>query len=88
MSKGKTFHYIYKIIFLCGYPTGRYYLGKRTYHGENLQNDKYCGSGNFCKAYFKKYGAVYGETYIKEILEINPSYEVNKIREKAIIGDI
>lgn len=88
MGRGKMFHYIYKIIFLCGYPTGRYYLGKRTYHGENLQNDKYYGSGNFCKAYFKKYGAVYGETYIKEIIEINPSYNINKIREKAIIGNL
>lgn len=82
-----TIHYIYKIHFLCGYPTGRYYLGKRTYHGLDLQNDKYHGSGNFCKAYFKKYGAIYGETYIKEIIEINPSYEINKFREKLIIGD-
>lgn len=81
-------HYIYKIIFLCGYPCGRYYLGKRTYNGDDLTKDSYHGSGNFCKAYFKKYGIKEGITYIKQILEVNPSYEINKLREKIIIGDL
>lgn len=84
----RYYHYIYKIIFLCGYPTGRYYLGKRTYRGKNLQNDPYKGSGNFCRAYFKKYGGIYGETYLKEIIEINPSRTINREREKVIIGDL
>jgi len=88
ISNVKTFHYIYKIIFLCGYPTGRYYLGKRTYNGTDMQKDPYTGSGNFCKAYFKKYGVVYGETYLKEIIEINPSKKINKEREKIVIGDL
>ena len=82
----KHFHYIYKIHFLCGYPSGRYYLGKRTYYGPSIDDDKYTGSGTFCFAYFKKYGKIAGETYIKEILEINPSVEVNAEREKYWIG--
>lgn len=87
MSKYQI-HYIYKIHFLCGFPSGRYYIGKRTYHGRDLSRDKYTGSGNFCAAYFKKYGTVEGETYIKEILEINPSGEINKDREDFWIGDL
>jgi len=81
-------HYIYKIIFLRGYPTGRYYLGKRTYRGKDLNNDKYHGSGLFCRDYFKKYGVVLGDTYLKEIIEINPSKDINKLREEIIIGDL
>ena len=91
MKKGKKteqIHYIYKIHFLCGFPTGRYYLGKRTYNGEDISKDKYTGSGNFCKEYFNKYGAVPGKTYLKEIIEINPSHEVNKDREIIIVGDL
>lgn len=81
-------HYIYKIIFLRGYPCGRYYIGKRSYGGKNLIKDSYCGSGNFCKAYFKKYGAILGDTYLKEIVEINPSKKINETREKIIIGNL
>lgn len=86
-DKMQYFHYIYKIIFLCGEPVNRYYIGKRTYCGDDITKDKYCGSGNFCKTYFKKYGVVYNKTYLKEILEINQSYEINKERERIIIGD-
>ena len=86
--KKEQIHYIYKIHFLCGFPTGRYYLGKRTYNGVDISNDKYNGSGNFCKEYFEKYGAFNGKTYLKEILEINPSYEINKEREVIIVGDL
>lgn len=81
-------HYIYKIHFLCGYPSGRYYLGKRTFKGKDIAKDSYSGSGNFCFAYFKKYGKIEGETYIKEILEINPSKKINARREKIVIGDL
>ena len=45
-------YYIYKIHFLCGFPTGRYYIGKHIHYG-TLDTDKYAGSGNFCKAYYK-----------------------------------
>lgn len=80
-------HYIYKIIFLRGYPTGRYYLGKRSYHGNDISKDKYTGSGKFPKTYFKMYGKREGDTYIKEIIEINPSAKINADREAIIIGD-
>lgn len=79
-------YYIYKIHFLCGFPSGRYYIGKHKHSG-SLSNDKYTGSGNFCKAYFKKYGKKEGITYIKEILEINPSEEINNKREELLVGD-
>lgn len=84
---GKYF-YIYKIHFLRGFPAGRYYIGKRVYKGKDISNDKYVGSGNFCIAYFKKYGAIEGDTYIKEILEINPSKKINDNREAIWIGDL
>lgn len=83
MAKEKA-HYIYKIHFLCGYPTGRYYIGKHT----GYIDDTYGGSGKFCKAYYNKYGKVKGETYIREILEINPSKEINRDREKMVVGDL
>lgn len=89
MSMGKyEICYIYKIHFLRGFPAGRYYIGKRVYNGKDISNDKYTGSGNFCKSYFKKYGKVEGDTYIKEILEINPSKEINDDREVIWIGDL
>ena len=81
-------HYIYKIIFLCGELKNRYYLGKRTYNGIDITKDKYHGSGNFCKSYFKKYGIVEGKTYIKEVLEVNDSIEINRNRELVIIGNL
>ena len=86
-EKRKYYHYIYKIIFLKGEPEGRYYLGKRTYFGLSIDRDSYTGSGLFCKAYFKKYGSINGETYIKEIIEINTSIEENKLREDFWIKD-
>lgn len=88
MKNKEQIHYIYKIHFLCGFPTGRYYLGKRTYNGNDISKDKYHGSGNFCKEYFNKYGSIPGKTYLKEIVEINPSYNINKNREVIIIGDL
>ena len=83
-SKRQKVHYIYKIHFLCGFPTGRYYLGKHS----GYIDDSYAGSGKFCKAYYKKYGKINGVTYIKEIIEVNPDKEVNKDREEVIIGDL
>ena len=75
--------YIYKIHFLCGFPTGRYYLGKH----KGYIDDAYGGSGEFCRRYYKKYGKINGKTYIKEILEINPDVETNRVREILVIGD-
>lgn len=82
----QIFYYIYKITFLRGYPTGRYYIGKRTYCGPSIIQDKYAGSGTFCFAYYKKYGKIAGDTYIKEILEINPSQKINRDREDYWVG--
>ena len=81
-------HYIYKIHFLCGYPSGRYYIGKHTHNGADLSTDRYTGSGVFCFHYFKKYGRKPGITYIKEILEINPSKKINDDRELFYIGNL
>ena len=86
MDDGRI-HYIYKIHFLMGFPAGRYYIGKRTFKGDDISKDKYTGSGNFCFAYFKKYGRIEGKTYIREILEINPSKKINALREIEWIGD-
>lgn len=81
-------HYIYKIHFLCGYPSGRYYIGRHTHRGKTLDTDKYTGSGNFCKEYFKQYGKRLGITYLKEIIEINPSHKINVKREEFWVGDL
>ena len=80
-------HYIYRIDFLFGEP-GRYYLGKRSYRGKNINKDKYSGSGNFCFEYYKKYGCVINETYRKTIIEINETFEDNRKREEIIIGNL
>lgn len=82
--KREKVYYIYKIHFLCGFPAGRYYLGKH----KGYVDDTYGGSGKFCKAYYKKYGKINGITYIKEILEINPDEETNRLREEIIVGNL
>lgn len=84
----RYYHYIYKIIFLKGSPENRYYYGKRSFYGISIEDDKYTGSGNFCFAYFKKYGTIEGETYIKEIIEENPDIDTNRDRENFWIGDL
>ena len=81
-------HYIYKIHFLYGYPSGRYYIGRHAHRGKTLENDKYTGSGDFCDEYFREYGRKEGITYIKEILEINPTHKINVDRETFWIGDL
>ena len=58
------YFYTYKIILLKGSLAGKYYYGQ---HKTNRLNDSYAGSGKIIKAYFKKYGAVVNDTYIKEI---------------------
>lgn len=82
-------HYIYKIIFLCGTPEGRYYIGKRsTDRYDNWEEDPYGGSGTFCYNYFAKYGKVLGKTYLKQCLEETNSFEENIVREEYWIGDL
>lgn len=79
------FHYIYKITFLCGSHKGSYYIGKRTSRS-SPEKDSYRGSGIFCKRYYDKYGII--NTYTKEILEVNPSKELNAEREAFWIGTL
>lgn len=86
MPKDKKIYYIYKIHFLCGFPTGRYYIGR--HECSDLSKDRYTGSGSFCKAYFKKYGKEEGITYLKEIIEINPDFEINRQREEYHVGNL
>lgn len=81
-------HYIYKIIFLQGSPEGRYYLGKRSFGGDDIAKDTYSGSGSFCKAYFKACGKKLGETYLKEIVEANTCAKINASREAELIGEL
>lgn len=88
VTKRKWYYYIYKITFLCGEPKGRYYYGKRIYCGVDINKDNYRGSGLFCKSYFKKYGAIKGETYIKEIVEETSSAQENLKREAFWVGDL
>lgn len=64
--------YIYKITFLKGNHTGHYYIGQHS--TENI-NDGYLASGLFPVRYFKKYGTIEGETYIREIVEQCDSLE-------------
>lgn len=63
-------------------------IGKRSYRGSDISKDKYCGSGRYCDFYFKKYGIRLGETYIKEIIEINSNKKINSDREAYWIGDL
>lgn len=82
-------HYIYKIVFLCGSPKYRYYIGKRsTGEYDNWKEDPYAGSGVFCDNYFSEYGKILNKTYRKECLEENESFEINGEREKYWIGDL
>ena len=82
-------HYIYKIVFLCGSPQYRYYIGKRsTGEYDNWKEDPYAGSGVFCDNYFSEYGKILNKTYRKECLEENESFEINWEREKYWIGDL
>lgn len=82
-------HYIYKIVFLCGTPNNRYYIGKRsTDKYDNWDDDPYSGSGVFCKEYFDKYGKIKNVTYKKICLEETESLIENSEREAYWIGDL
>lgn len=79
-----NYYYTYKITLLKGTLTGHYYYGQ---HRTNNLNDNYCGSGRKLKDYYKKYGKVDGETYIKEILAFyNNVDELNKA-ETELVAD-
>ena len=81
-------HYIYKITCLCGSFKNHYYIGKRSTRHEDLVHDFYYGSGEKLRRYYKKYPAEIGVTISKEIIEENPTKEINAKREREIIGDL
>lgn len=79
-----TYRYTYKITLLKSTLANHYYYGR---HKTDNINDGYCGSGVIIKNYFKKYGAIEGVTYEKEIVAFyNNEDELNKA-EKELIGD-
>lgn len=78
------FNYIYKITLLKGTLAGHYYYGL---HRTNNLNDGYAGSGTIIKDYYKHYGKIEHQTYIKEIISFyNDEEELNQA-EYNIIGD-
>lgn len=84
-STRHKYYYTYKIILLKGSLAGKYYYGQ---HITNNLKDGYAGSGTILKDYYKKYRAVEGVTYTKEILKFyNDTDELNKA-EEILIGDL
>ena len=76
-------HYIYKVTNL---KNGKYYIGKRSFKGESINEDKYMGSGTLIKLALKKYGKF---NFKKEIIAICSSYdEVNKLERDIITEEI
>lgn len=78
------FHYTYKITLLKGSLSGYYYYGQ---HSTDNLNDGYIGSGTILKKYYKKYGALEGDTYIKEIVAFFNNLEDLNNAEYDLIGD-
>lgn len=73
--------YIYKITNLIN---DKYYLGKRSFKGDSINDDKYFGSGTLLKKALKKYGK---DNFKKEIVTICLSFEeLNKV-ERDIINE-
>lgn len=82
MKMNKKFRFIYKITLLCGSLKDHYYIGQ---HSTNNINDGYAGSGTKIAQYYKKYGKIEGETYIKQILSYhNTLDELNQAEYEAI----
>lgn len=84
-KKKRKYYYTYKIILLKGSLAGKYYYGQ---HSTDDIRDHYAGSGKILQKYYKKYRAVEGVTYTKEILKFyNGPEELNKA-ENVLIGDL
>ena len=81
-------HYVYKITFLNGSLKGHYYIGKRSYGGDDINDDHYCGSGKICDDYFKTHKRILNETYVKEILKVCKSEQDAYKEEEEILGDL
>lgn len=74
----KKYHYIYRTTCLA---TGKFYVGM---HSTNDIDDKYLGSGKILGYSRKKYG---DQNHKKEIIEMCPSREALKLREKEIVNE-
>lgn len=80
----KQFYYTYKITLLKGSLAGHYYYGQ---HITDNINDGYAGSGRIIRDYYKKYGKVKNETYIKTILSFYKNQEELNNAEYELIGN-
>lgn len=75
-------HYCYKII---NKVNGHYYIGRRSYVGEILEEDNYFGSGKRLKTAIKKYGIDNFEKHI--LLECNTLEEL-VAAEKSLVTSV
>jgi hypothetical protein len=76
--KQKKYHYIYKTTCKI---TGKFYVGM---HSADILDDGYLGSGKILGYSRKKYG---DENHVREIVEMLPSREALKAREKEIVNE-
>lgn len=74
----KKYHYIYRTTCLI---TGKFYVGM---HSTDNLEDGYLGSGKILGYSRQKYG---DENHVREILEMLPSREALKLREKEIVNE-
>lgn len=75
-------YYIYKTTNLIN---GHFYIGRRGYNGQNIEDDKYLGSGKRLKLAFKKYGK---SNFKKEIIKICNSLEELILVETNIVNEV
>lgn len=69
---------------LLGRLKRHYYYGQ---HTTSDLNDGYAGSGTILHKYYKKYKAIEGETYIKEIIQFYNNLDELNLAEYELIGD-
>lgn len=74
-------YYIYKTI---NNINKKYYIGQRCYHGDNILQDDYLGSGTLLRRAIKKYGK---KNFEKQILQICKTKSELDIIEKEIINE-
>lgn len=74
----KKYHYIYKTTCLV---TGKFYVGM---HSTDNLDDGYLGSGKILNYSRKKHG---DQNHKKEIIEMCPSREALKLREREIVNE-
>lgn len=78
------FFYLYKITLLKGKLAGHYYYGR---HKTKKLDDNYAGSGIQVTNYYKKYGKIEHQTYIKDIIAFYDNDKELNEAEIKYIGD-